>query len=139
MGPSTPLGGGRCDPSPGWGSINEAHSLPADAEFFKPVFPASTIKPSGVTSVDSFKLVAIVRLRDEMIRWLAGGTFLPPTTVDNQATVGFWVGTRTWLAEGQDFLAAYHKLHEGVGRTTGEIACRERLGGILRYYHGKAA
>jgi len=26
-----------------------------------------------------------------------------------------------------------------VGATTGEIECRERLGGILRYYHRKAA
>ena len=28
---------------------------------------------------------------------------------------------------------------EEVGRTAGEVACRERLGGILRYYHRKAA
>ena len=28
---------------------------------------------------------------------------------------------------------------EEVGRTTGEVVCRERLGGILRYYHRKAA
>jgi hypothetical protein len=28
---------------------------------------------------------------------------------------------------------------EEVGRTTGEIAFRERLGGMLRYYHRKAA
>ena len=28
---------------------------------------------------------------------------------------------------------------EEVGRTTGEVACRERLGGILRYYYRKAA
>ena len=87
--------------------------------------------------MDSFGLIAIARLRDQMTRWLAGGTFLPPTRVGNQVTVGFRVGTRTWLAEGQDFLAAYHKLHEEVGRTTGEIACRERLGGMLRYYQGK--
>jgi putative transposase len=26
-----------------------------------------------------------------------------------------------------------------VGRSTGEIACRERLGGLLRYYYRKAA
>jgi hypothetical protein len=26
-----------------------------------------------------------------------------------------------------------------VGRTTGEIACREHLGGLLRYYYRKAA
>jgi transposase InsO family protein len=28
---------------------------------------------------------------------------------------------------------------EEVGRTTGEVQCRERLGGLLRYYHRKAA
>lgn len=28
---------------------------------------------------------------------------------------------------------------EEVARTTGEVACRERLGGILRYYYRKAA
>jgi hypothetical protein len=26
-----------------------------------------------------------------------------------------------------------------VGRTTGKIACRERLGGMLRYYYHRAA
>ena len=26
-----------------------------------------------------------------------------------------------------------------VGQTRGEIECRERLGGLLRYYHRKAA
>jgi len=51
-----------------------------------------------------------------------------------------------------DFLAHYHKErnnqglgnrliepNEEVGRTTGEIACRERLGGMLRYYYRKVA
>ena len=28
---------------------------------------------------------------------------------------------------------------DGVGQTTGEIICRERLGGMLRYYHRTAA
>ena len=28
---------------------------------------------------------------------------------------------------------------EGVGEVAGEIVCDERLGGILRYYHRKAA
>jgi len=28
---------------------------------------------------------------------------------------------------------------EEVGRTSGEVQCRERLGGILRYYHREAA
>jgi len=50
------------------------------------------------------------------------------------------------------FLVHYHqeRNHQGldnrliepgeeVGHTTGEVACRERLGGILRYYYRKAA
>ena len=28
---------------------------------------------------------------------------------------------------------------EGLGQTTGQIECRERLGGLLRYYYRKAA
>jgi len=52
----------------------------------------------------------------------------------------------------RDFLAHYHaernhpsldnrliEPDEEVGRTTGEIACRERLGGMLRYYDRKVA
>jgi len=50
------------------------------------------------------------------------------------------------------FLAHYHgeRNHQGldnrlidpgeeVGRATGEVVCRERLGGMLRYYYRKAA
>jgi hypothetical protein len=50
------------------------------------------------------------------------------------------------------FLAHYHaeRNHQGlankliepceeVGSTAGVVACRERLGGMLRYYHRKAA
>ena len=50
------------------------------------------------------------------------------------------------------FLAHYHmeRNHQGlgnrlieegseVGRTTGEVQCRERLGGLLRYYYRSAA
>jgi transposase InsO family protein len=52
----------------------------------------------------------------------------------------------------REFLAHYHeeRNHQGlanrvvvpgeeVGRTFGEIQCRERLGGLLRYYHRQAA
>jgi hypothetical protein len=51
-----------------------------------------------------------------------------------------------------DFLGHYHaeRNHQGlgnrliepseeVGRTTGAVLCRERLGGMLRYYYRKAA
>jgi hypothetical protein len=60
------------------------------------------------------KLIAIVKLRDRMTRWLPGGRFLPPTKVETCATVGFKVGPKTWIAEGDDFITAYHKLHEQV-------------------------
>ena len=52
----------------------------------------------------------------------------------------------------REFLVHYHgeRNHQGldnqliessdeVGCTTGEIACRERLGGMLRYYYRRAA
>ena len=61
-------------------------------------------------------------------------------------------GERSLYAAVVAFLAHYHaeRNHqalgnrlidpgEEVGRATGEIACRERLGGILRYYYRKAA
>ena len=51
-----------------------------------------------------------------------------------------------------EFLLHYHteRNHQGlentiidpgeeVGSSTGEVQCRERLGGMLRYYHRKAA
>jgi hypothetical protein len=34
--------------------------------------------------------------------------------VGDQATVGFRLGRKAWLAEGDDFLAAYHELHKQV-------------------------
>ena len=61
-------------------------------------------------------------------------------------------GQRSLHAAVVAFLAHYHaeRNHqalgnrlidpgEEVGRATGEIACRRRLGGILRYYYRKAA
>ncbi len=83
--------------------------------------PEIVMEDSGDTFLDkdwlgreACKLVAIVRLRDQMRRWMRGGKFLPPTKVGEQASVGFKVGPRTWLAEGEDLLAAYHKLHRQV-------------------------
>jgi hypothetical protein len=63
---------------------------------------------------EACKLVAIVRLRDQMRRWLRGGKFLPPTRVGDHVAVGFKLGRKAWLAEGKDFLAAYHELHKQV-------------------------
>jgi len=36
------------------------------------------------------------------------------TLTDNHTVVGFKVGPRTWLGEGETFLAAYHELHKQV-------------------------
>ncbi len=58
------------------------------------------------------KLISIVGLREQMIRFVAGGKFLPPTILDRRAIVGMIKGRETWIAEGKDFLAAYHKLHD---------------------------
>lgn len=56
------------------------------------------------------KLIAIVKLRDEMARFLSGCRFLPPTTIDDKAIVGLMLKQHSWLEEGKDFLEAYHEL-----------------------------
>ncbi len=83
--------------------------------------PEIVIEDSGDTFPDKDRLgnqackhLAIVRLRDQMTRWLPGGKCLPPTTVGDNATVGFKLGRKAWLAEGEDFLAAYKELHKQV-------------------------
>ncbi len=83
--------------------------------------PEIVIKDSGDTFLDkerlgreACKLIAIVRLRDQIARWLPGGRYLSPTKVDSHATAGFKVGPRTWLVEAEDFLAAYHELYRQV-------------------------
>ncbi len=79
------------------------------------------VKDSGDTFQDkerlgdeTCKLLAIVGLREEMVCWIAGGRFLPPTSIDGRAVVGMIMGKKTWLAEGEDFLAAYHELNAKV-------------------------
>jgi hypothetical protein len=83
--------------------------------------PEIVIQDSGDRLVDkdrlgseTCKLVAIVRLQDQMRRWFRGGKFLPPTKVGDQAMVGFKLGRKAWVAEGEDLLAAYHALHSQV-------------------------
>jgi transposase InsO family protein len=61
-------------------------------------------------------------------------------------------GERSLRVAAAEFLSHFHaeRNHQGlgnrliepgeeVGRTTGDVACRERLGGMLRYYYRKAA
>jgi hypothetical protein len=83
--------------------------------------PEIVVQDRGDTFLDkdrlsnqACKLVAIVRLRNQMTRRLRGGKFLPPTIVDNHATVGFKLGRKAWLAEGEGFLEAYQELHKRV-------------------------
>jgi hypothetical protein len=83
--------------------------------------PEIVIKDSGDTFLDkdrlgnqTCKLGAIVRLRDQITRFLPGCKLLPPTSMGGKAIAGLMVGPRTWLAEGDDFLAAYHELHKQV-------------------------
>jgi hypothetical protein len=63
---------------------------------------------------ETCKLIAIVKLRVEMVRCLPGSTLLPPTSMDGKAVVGLQAKPKTWLGEGSDFLAAYHDLHRQV-------------------------
>jgi hypothetical protein len=83
--------------------------------------PEIVIQNSGDTFRDkdrlgreACKLIAIVKLRDEMRRFLRGGKFLLPTTLGDRTAVGFRVGMWTWLAEGDDFVTACHRLHKQV-------------------------
>jgi hypothetical protein len=49
-----------------------------------------------------------------MVSFLPGCKLLPPTSIGGKAIAGLKVGPRTWLAEGEDSLAAYHGLHKRV-------------------------
>jgi hypothetical protein len=60
------------------------------------------------------KLIAMVRLRERMVRFLPGCKLLPPTSIDGNAIVGLQAKPKTWIAEGRDFLAAYHDLHRQI-------------------------
>jgi hypothetical protein len=83
--------------------------------------PEIVIQNSRNTFVDkdapgreACKLVVIVRLRDKLVRCLSGGELLPPTSTDDKAIVGLKVASRTWLAEGEDYMAAYRELYKQV-------------------------
>ncbi len=62
------------------------------------------------------KRCKILRLRRELEESFSGATFLPPTRVDGKCAAGpQWQG-RTVLAEGQDFVQAYHRLWRNAVR-----------------------
>ena len=43
------------------------------------------------------KLPAVVKLREEMIRFLPGSNLLPPTRMDNKVIVGLQAKPRAWM------------------------------------------
>jgi len=73
-----------------------------------------TFQDKDRLSIEVCKLVAIAGLRDHMCRWLPEGKFLPPTMLAAKAIVGFQAGPKTFVAEGDSFVAAYHRLHKQV-------------------------
>jgi hypothetical protein len=48
------------------------------------------------------------------MRYLPGCSFLPGTTIEGKAIVGLKAGPLTFLSDGEDFLAAYHRLRKKV-------------------------
>ena len=83
--------------------------------------PDISVKNSGDTFQDkdrlcneACKIHAIVKLRDEMVRFLPGCKLLAPTNMDGKAIVGFQAKPLTWLVKGEDFLGAYHGLYRQV-------------------------
>jgi hypothetical protein len=60
------------------------------------------------------KIIAIVRLRERMIRFLPESTFLPLTRFEGKAIVGIRAKPLTRIGEGTDFLATYYDLHRQV-------------------------
>jgi hypothetical protein len=45
----------------------------------------------------------------------------------------------TWVCVVQGLANKIIDPGQEVGRTSGEVECRERIGGMLRYYHRQAA
>jgi hypothetical protein len=59
-------------------------------------------------------LTAISGIRKDLRRLLPGCRMLPATWLDGSAVVGLIIEPRTFLAQGNDFLEAYHKLRVRV-------------------------
>ena len=75
-----------------------------------------TFQDKNTFGLQVCRLLAIADLRDQIVTWLPGSGFLPPTSIDGKAVVGLHARPKTWIIEGNDFLAAYHELH---GQTVG--------------------
>jgi hypothetical protein len=73
-----------------------------------------TLKDKDRLSNESCKIIAMAKLRDEMVRFLPGCRLLPPTSMDGKAIVGLQAKPKTWLGEGKDYLEAYRDLHRQV-------------------------
>ena len=72
--------------------------------------------------------------------------------INRRQQEAIFFGERSLQATAAEFLRHFHaeRNHQGIGnrliepgeeagRTTGEVVCRERLGGMLRYYNREAA
>ena len=59
---------------------------------------------------EAVKLCTISRLRRELEEAFSGTSFLPPTRLDGKCVAGRHRHGRTMLAEGEDFVKAYHRL-----------------------------
>ena len=64
---------------------------------------------------EACKLYAISRLRERISEMFPGLTFMPPTLTEQGVVVGVSNERQTVLAEGADFLAAYHVLRSKGG------------------------
>jgi hypothetical protein len=69
-----------------------------------------TFQDKNTFGLQVCKLLSIADLRDQIVTWLPGSRFLPPTSIDGKALVGLQALPKTWIIEGNDFLAAYHEL-----------------------------
>ena len=63
---------------------------------------------------ETCQLIAIIKLREEMVLFLPGCMLLSPTSIDGNAIAGLQAKPKTWLPEAGDFLAAYHDLHRQI-------------------------
>jgi hypothetical protein len=74
----------------------------------------NTFEDKDWLGIQVCKLIAMTKIRARICRGIVGGEFLEPTRLDQQAIVGFRGGRKTWIAEGKNFIEAYHRLNDQV-------------------------
>jgi hypothetical protein len=48
-----------------------------------------TFRDKNQLAIEGCKIIAVVKMQDEMVRFLPGGKFLPPTRMDGNVIAGF--------------------------------------------------